>query len=131
MIVIDSSALVAILEEEPEHQTFKAIISTASRRVVSAVTLYETGIVLLRKHGPEGLADLSEFIEAFDFEIVPFNWSLGEAALQAYARFGKGIDPKARLNLGDCVAYALAKAVGVPLLFKGNDFVATDIKSAI
>lgn len=127
MIVVDSSALVAILEEKPEHQQFKAALSAAPRRVVSAVTLYETGIVLLHRRGANGPADVRELIEAFDFEVLPFDQALGEAALEAYARYGKGIDPTARLNLGDCVAYALAKALNAPLLFKGGDFAAADI----
>lgn len=127
MIVVDSSALVAILEEEAEHRHFKALIAQSPRRVVSSVTVYETGIVLLRRRGPEGLADVAELIEAFDFEVVPFDRALCDAALAAYARYGKGIDPKARLNLGDCVAYALARSLAAPLLFKGDDFVHTDI----
>ena len=131
VIVVDSSALVAILEEEPEHRQFKAAISAAPRRVVSSVTLYETGIVLLHRRGPNGPADARELIEAFDFEVLPFDQLLCEASLQAYARFVKGIDPKARLNLGDCVAYALAKALNAPLLFKGGDFAATDITPCV
>jgi len=70
VIVVDSSALVAILEEEPEHRAFKAIIEAAPRRVVSSISVYETGITLLRRRGPEGLDDVAALIEAFDFEIV-------------------------------------------------------------
>jgi ribonuclease VapC len=128
VIVVDSSALVAILEEEPEHREFKSIIEAAPRRVVSSVTVYETGIVLLRRRGPDGLDDVSALIDAFDFEIVAFDRSFSDAALKAYARFGKGIDPKAQLNMGDCVSYALVKSLDAPLLFKGNDFTTTDIK---
>lgn len=127
MIVVDSSALVAILEEEPEHLQFKAVISASTRRVISSVTLYESGIVLLRRRGPDGVTDVHDLIEEFDFEVVPFDRSHGAAALEAYARYGKGIDPKARLNMGDCVVYAPAKALQAPLLYKGNDFAATDI----
>jgi ribonuclease VapC len=127
VIVVDSSALIAILEEEPEHRQFKAAIESARRRIVSSVSIYETSIVLLRRRGPEGLADVSELIDAFDFEVVPFDRSSSEAALAAYARFGKGIDPKARLNMGDCASYALAMTIRAPLLFKGDDFVHTDI----
>jgi ribonuclease VapC len=83
VIVVDSSALVAILEEEPEHRDFKAIIEAAPRRVVSSVSLYETGIVLLRRRGPDGLGDVSSLIDAFDFEVVAFDRSFSDAALKA------------------------------------------------
>jgi ribonuclease VapC len=129
VIVVDSSALVAILEEEPEHRAFKSIIEASPRRVVSSVTVYETGIVLLRRRGPDGLDDVSALLEAFDFEVVAFDRSFSDAALEAYTRFGKGIDSKAQLNMGDCAAYALAKSLDAPLLFKGKDFDATDIKA--
>ena len=128
MIVVDSSALVAILEEEPEHREFKAIIEAAPRRVVSSVTVDETGIVLLRRRGPDGIDDVSALVDAFDFEVVAFDRSFSDAALEAYTRFGKGVDPRARLNMGDCASYALAKSLDAPLLFKGEDFTATDIK---
>lgn len=131
MIVVDSSALVAILEEEPEHSRFKAAIQAAPRRMVSSVTVYETGIVMLRRRGAGALADVDELIDVFGFEIVPFDRALVAAALAAYARFGRGIDPKARLNMGDCASYALATMIGAPLLFKGADFTHTDVAPAL
>jgi ribonuclease VapC len=112
MIVVDTSALIAILAREPEHQPFLKLLDAVDRRLVSAVTLYETGIVLRTRLGPAGLD------------------AQAEAALAAYLRYGKGIDPRARLNMGDCAAYALAKGLNAPLLFKGTDFAATDVISA-
>lgn len=130
MIVVDSSALVAILEEEPEAEHFLSILQEAGRRVASAVTVYETGIVLGRRRGWEIVAELNALVDLLGIEIVPFSAAQIMAALDAYSRYGKGVDPKARLNLGDCVAYALAKSMNAPLLFKGEDFASTDVQAA-
>lgn len=130
MIVVDSSALVAILEEEPEAEHFLSILQEAGRRVASAVTVYETGIVLGRRRGWEIVAELNALVDLLGIEIVPFSAAQIMAALDAYSRYGKGVDPKARLNLGDCVAYALAKSMSAPLLFKGEDFASTDVQAA-
>jgi ribonuclease VapC len=130
MIVVDSSALVAILEEEPEAEHFLSILQEAGRRVASAVTVYETGIVLGRRRGWEIVAELNALVDLLGIEIVPFSAAQIMAALDAYSRYGKGVDPKARLNLGDCAAYALAKSMNAPLLFKGEDFAATDVQAA-
>ena len=127
MIVVDSSALVAILENEPEAQRFIAVLHEAPRRLVSAVNVYESGIVIGTRRGREHIAQLTAFINEMSIEIIPFVEPYISGALDAYMRYGKGVDPKARLNLGDCAAYALAKAVNAPLLFKGDDFVATDV----
>jgi ribonuclease VapC len=98
--------------------------------VASAVTVYETGIVLGRRRGWEIVAELNALVDLLGIEIVPFSAAQIMAALDAYSRYGKGIDPKARLNLGDCAAYALAKSMNAPLLFKGEDFAATDVQAA-
>jgi ribonuclease VapC len=127
MIVVDTSALVAILTREPDHQQCLNLIDAAERRLVSAVTVYEAGIVMLARAGAGGLDDLNDLLQAISAEIVPFDGAQAAAALAAYARYGKGFDPKARLNLGDCASYALAKGLNAPLLFKGTDFAATDI----
>jgi ribonuclease VapC len=128
MIVVDSSALIAILEEEQEAEHFLSIVRQAPRRLVSAVTVYETGVVIVMRRGRESALDLMNFIEELGVEVVPFAEPYITLALDAYARYGKGIHPKARLNLGDCAAYALAKSMNVPLLFKGRDFSETDIQ---
>lgn len=127
MIVVDTSALIAILFREPEHQQFLTLLDGVERRLLSAVTYYEAGIVMRGRAGAGGLDDLNDLIQALSAEIVPFDHVQAAAALAAYARYGKGIDPKARLNLGDCASYALAKGLNAPLLFKGTDFAATDI----
>jgi len=127
MIVIDTSALIAILNHEPEREAFFRVIAAADRRLGSAVTYQEAGHVLFAKHGVNGLYDLEDFLALIKAEIVPHDARLAALALEAFRRYGKGIDPKARLNFCDCAVYALAKAMQSPLLFKGEDFAATDI----
>ena len=127
MIVVDTSALIAILTREPDYQHFLNLLDAAERRLVSAVTFYETGIVMLARAGTGGLEDLNDLLDEISAEVVPFDRPQAEAALSAYGRYGKGIDPKARLNLGDCASYALAKSLNTALLFKGTDFAATDV----
>jgi len=132
MIVVDSSALVAIFENEPDAATYAAIIEDADRLLISAVTLHETGIVMRARHGMAAAERVWRFLrEENDFEIVPFNETQAREALAAFDRYGKGIHPGARLNLADCAAYALARSMGAPLLFKGGDFAATDIASVL
>jgi ribonuclease VapC len=130
VIVVDTSALLAILNGEPERNRFLDILANDDQPMVSAVTLYETMLVVGARRGPDNLDDLEQMLEAAEAQIVPFDEIQARAAHLAYMRFGKGIHPTARLNLCDCIAYALAKHLTVPLLFKGSDFVATDVASA-
>jgi ribonuclease VapC len=131
MIVIDTSALVAILNHEPERTAFFEAIAAADRRLVSAVTYQEVGQVLFARRGINGLYDLEDFLAFIKAEIIPHDVHLAAFAVAAFQRFGKGIDPKARLNFCDCAAYALAKAMNAPLLYKGDDFTATDVRAVI
>ncbi len=128
MIVIDTSALIAILDHEPERARFYEAIAAADRRLVSAVTYQEAGHVLIAKRGVNGLYDLEDLLGLIGAEIVPHDIDLASLALEAFRRYGKGIDPKARVNLCDCATYALAKAMRAPLLFKGDDFSHTDLE---
>jgi len=127
MIVIDSSAVIAILFHEPEKQAFEDIIAGNDRCVMSAVNVHEAAIILRARHGPAAVGRLWRMLADGAIEIVPFDETQVRAAAIAFDRYGKGIDPRARLNLADCAAYALAKSLNVPLLFKGNDFTATDV----
>ena len=131
MIVVDTSALLAIIQKEPECVPFLALIRSAERVFVSAVTLFEASIVLHARRGLDGTNDLADLVDAMGIDIVSFDVTSAQASLDAFRTFGKGIHPKARLNLGDCAAYALAKGMNVPLLYKGNDFAATDITAAL
>jgi ribonuclease VapC len=131
MIVVDSSALIAIIEREAEAEQFLTIIRQAPRRLISAVTVYETGIVLGVRRGWDSAIELMNLIDELGIETVPFAEPYISRALDAYAQYGKGIHAKARLNLGDCTAYALAKSLKAPLLFKGDDFPETDLERCV
>ena len=132
MIVVDSSALVAVLEREPDAALFANAIYLADRLLISAVNVHETGMVLRARRGLAATDRLWQLLqEENDFEIVPFDEGQAREALSAFNRFGKGIHPKARLNLADCAAYALAKSVNAPLLYKGGDFAETDLQRCV
>ena len=130
MIVLDTSALVAIIQAEPECDTFLNVIRTAERVVVSAVSVLEAGMVLYARKGETGIDETTNLLDGMGVEIVPFDAALVQGALQAFVRYGKGNNSPARLNFGDCAVYALAKSMNAPLLFKGNDFSETDISAA-
>ena len=125
-MVIDTSALVAILAGEPEQQTFIAAIEGDGVRLMSAASYTEAGIVVEIRFGAEGSRDLNQFVAEAAVEIVPVDREQAEIAREAYRAYGKGNHP-AGLNFGDCFAYALAKFSGEPLLCKGNDFPLTDV----
>jgi ribonuclease VapC len=131
VIVVDTSAIVAVLQGEPEKGAFKTVIENDDRAVVSAVSALEAGIVMRARHGEDGLKGLFDFFTAADIQVAVFDEDQAKAAVEAYGRYGKGLNPATRLNLGDCAAYALAKTLNAPLLFKGGDFGATDIQSAL
>jgi len=128
MIVVDSSPLIAILFDEPECQAFRDIVTSGERCAVSAVNVHETATVLRVRSGAAAVERLWRLIEDTEMEIAPFDAVQARAAAAAFDRYGKGIDPRARLNLGDCAAYAMAKTLNAPLLFKGDDFTHTDLQ---
>jgi ribonuclease VapC len=129
-VVVDTSALIAVLFGEPERDALIAQLSTADDPLISAGTLLEASIVMLARTGETGLRALDELLAAAGVRCVAVDGDHVRLATEAFARFGKGRSP-AGLNLGDCFAYSLAKAAGRPLLFKGSDFGQTDITSAI
>lgn len=129
-MVIDSSALVAILSQEEEASIFADLISTSTYRLVSTLSFIETSIVINQRYGPAGLKQLDVLIQDNIMALVPLTAEQAEVARQAHLKYGKGRHP-AKLNLGDCCSYALAKVSGLPLLFKGNDFSKTDIPRVI
>jgi ribonuclease VapC len=128
-MVLDSSAILAILLDEPERATFTRLIEQDQRRLVSAATLVEVSIVIESRKGEPGRQLLERFLDLTTAEIMPVTADQADLACDAFRRYGKGRHP-AGLNLGDVFAYALARATGEPLLFKGNDFTRTDIASA-
>lgn len=127
-MVIDTSAVVACLADEADAPEFTRKIALAERRIMSSVNLLEARLVLVfSKRIPAGIVD--DFVTNECIDVVPFDEPLAGLAFEAYRRFGKGRHP-AKLNMGDCAAYALAQARGWPLLFKGDDFAQTDVERA-
>jgi ribonuclease VapC len=126
-MVIDSSALLAILFGEPEKRRFNELIEAHAVRLMSAASYLESGIIIDDRLGYEGGRDFKLFLEEADIAIEPVTLEQAEVARDAYRQFGKG-NHAAALNFGDCFAYALAKTTGEPLLCKGNDFSQTDIE---
>lgn len=125
-MVIDTSAIAAILFNEPERASFNQKIGSDDARLISAATLVETAIVVEARKGQLGRSELDLFIYEAGLDIVAFDAIQVDLARLAWRTYGKGKHP-ASLNLGDCFSYALSKATGEPLLFKGNDFSQTDI----
>src|SRR4051812_34372414 len=126
-MVIDTSALVAILFDEPERSILEDAIEADHVRLVSAMSKLEAGMVTIGRHGTEGAARLDRLLREIAAVIVPFDDHQADIAREAFIRFGKGRH-RAGLNFGDCAAYALALAEAEPLLFKGTDFGATDVQ---
>jgi ribonuclease VapC len=128
-MVIDSSALIAIVRDEPEGRRFQRLVRGAFPRLVGAATMVEASIVMLSRFGESGLTDLRAYLESIDIATVPLAPEHVDLAVDAFRRFGKGRHP-AGLNFGDCLSYALAQATGEALLYKGDDFARTDVASA-
>lgn len=125
-MVIDTSALVAILRDEPERSAFNQAIAAADTRTLSVASFLEASMVIESRHGPEGVRDLDLLIAKAGVELAAVDADQAYVARTAFRAYGKGRHP-AGLNFGDCFAYALAKTTGEPLLFKGSDFSLTDI----
>ena len=125
-MIVDSSALVAIVLKEPGWEDLLARIGEASSVAIGAPTLAETGAVLTARLGTQAPRLLRTLIDEADIDVVPFVEEHARAAMDAFSRYGKGRHP-AGLDFGDCLTYAVAKLSGEPLLFVGNDFSKTDL----
>ena len=130
MIVVDTSALLAIVFNEPERGDFVKILERSARVLISTPTVVEARIVVHSRRGQRGVVILDDLLRLPLFEAVPPSAAEAQAAYSAFVAFGKGSGHAAALNYGDLLSYALAKVRGLPLLFKGNDFSETDISSA-
>jgi ribonuclease VapC len=128
VIVVDASALVAIGDDEPEAEGFLDILER-NASCISAVNYVETGLILIGRGRLASQADLDIWLQGLGAKVMP-NENLAAAALDAYLVYGRRYHP-AKLNLADCFAYALAKQLDAPLLYKGDDFPLTDIRSAL
>ena len=129
-MVIDTSAIVAILSDEPRALEFETAMANDTVRLLSAATLLETAIVIESRYGPAGGRELDLLLHAAQVEVVSVSREQAEMAREAWRRFGRGRH-RAGLNYGDCFAYALSKVSGEPLLFQGPDFRATDVEMAL
>lgn len=130
-MIIDSSALIALLLAEPETAQFVSAIAATSVRRLSAASYLETAIVITARLGPSAREKLDRLIEDLSIDIVPFTHEQALIAVAGFPRYGRGSGHPAGLNYGDCFTYGLAKLTGEPVLFKGNDFPLTDLVSAV
>jgi ribonuclease VapC len=130
LIVIDSSVLVAILRDEPDRRHFIDVIVEHGKPCISTGTYVEASMVMELRFGDRGGREIDSLIEDVAIETVAFDQAQARVAREAFRRFGRGRH-RAALNLGDCFSYALAKSRDAPLLFKGDDFIHTDVERAI
>jgi ribonuclease VapC len=130
-MIVDTSALVAILRDEPEAGACARAIESSVMRRISAANFVEAAIVIDGSRDPFASRRFDDLINEAQIIIEPVTEAQARIAREAYRDFGKGSGHRAGLNFGDCFAYALAKVTGEPLLFKGNDFAHTDVKCAI
>jgi ribonuclease VapC len=129
LIAVDASALLAIAFEEPEEQLFISVLGQSAAAYIAPVNYLETGIIMTRRGFLTGRSQFETWLAQAGV-VVRDDLPLATGALTAYLRFGNGFHP-AKLNLADCFAYALAKSLDAPLLYKGDDFARTDIRSAL
>lgn len=129
-MIVDTSALAAILLDEPDAPEFGRALARARTRLISAVTRVEIAMVIESRKRDRGRSDLESLLRTIPIETVAVTDQHAEIAIEAFRRYGKGRH-RAALNIGDCFAYALAKATDLPLLYKGSDFSRTDIRPAL
>lgn len=125
-VVVDTSAAMAILRQEPPAEALLAALDATEDRLISAATLVELGIVVAVRYGPSGASVADRFVRDGGLEVVPFDRHQADQAIEGWKRYGKGRHPAA-LNLGDCVTYGLAVTADLPVLCVGNDFAQTDV----
>lgn len=135
MIVVDSSAVIAILFDEPEGLDCMTALQKDASRLISAVNYVETGTVMAGRirsgDRREAMTDLDAFLTDFRIDIAPVDGRMARAAMKARIDYGQGFGTRGGLNFGDCFAYALAKQHSAALLYVGNDFALTDVQSAL
>lgn len=130
-MVIDTSALIAIAQQEPEARQFSDLLAVTPGKLISAATRFECACVIMALRPLHGLNFINTLLADTLVETVDFDLTQLEAATDARRRYGRGSGHRAALNMGDCYAYALAKTRNLPLLFKGDDFRQTDIVPAV
>jgi ribonuclease VapC len=131
MIVVDASAVLAVLLREDDCDVFATAFANADHLIISAASVFECSMKVQRNSSPNQDEKVDDFLRDSGFEILPIGLIELAAARNAFGRYGKGMGHPAQLNFGDCFSYALATTRNLPLLFKGNDFSQTDIISAL
>jgi ribonuclease VapC len=130
-LIVDASALFAILRKEPEEPSFARILDNAESLSISAATYLELSIVIDRRQDPAMSRQIDDLLDRFSIEVEPVTPEQSRIARQAYRDYGRGSGHPANLNFGDCFSYALARVKREPILYKGVDFVRTDLRSAL
>ena len=130
-MIVDTSALVAILRQEPEHSVFEKILDEAEQLRLSAASYLELAIVIDSRRDPALSREIDDLLDRFSIEVEPVTVEQASIAREAYRDYGRGSGHAANLNFGDCFSYALARAKREPILFKGDDFGHTDLRSAV
>jgi ribonuclease VapC len=130
-MIVDSSAVIAILRAEPDAAAFAQAIAAAAERRMSAVNFVESAALIDASRDPIASRRFDDFMQEAGIAVEAVTKAQARIAREAYRDFGKGSGHPARLNFGDCFAYALAKALREPLLYKGGDFARTDVASAL
>jgi ribonuclease VapC len=130
-MVVDSSALLAILLNEPDAEKFATILKNSKLKIVAAPTYLETCMAAKPRLGPQAIEEVKFLMDLAIIETIDFTSDAAEMAVNAFLKYGKGQGHPAQLNFGDCMAYAVSKLEGLPLLFKGNDFRLTDVECVI
>ena len=131
LMVLDTSAIIATITNEPDNSRFRAAMLGAESLLMSSVAVLETRIVLFARLGPDAVRLFEDLLENAGIVVVALDDEMARAAFDAFRRFGKGQGHPAQLNIIDCAVYALAKVRSQPVLFKGGDFDRTDIQSAL
>jgi ribonuclease VapC len=129
MIVVDSSIIVGIMQDEPDTPAWLDVLDGARKSLMSVVAYVETHMVIAGRRSDPDAAKIADLLKVMRVEVVPVSLEQGTVAIASFMRYGKGRH-RARLNLADCFSYALAKSRELPLLFKGDDFSKTDIVPA-
>src|SRR5271168_3231896 len=130
-MILDASAVIAILRDEPERVLFEAILNDAEDVYISAAAYLELAVVIDSRRDAVMSREIDDFLDRFSVIIEPVTAEQARIARQAYRDYGKGSGHPANLNFGDCFSYALAREKREPLLYKGDDFVHTDLRSAL
>jgi ribonuclease VapC len=131
MIVVDASAVLAVLLREDDRDVFASALSNADHLIISVASVFECSMKVQRNSSPNQDGKVDEFLRDSGFEVLPIGLIELAVARQAFGQYGKRMGHPAQLNFGDCFSYALAKTRDLPLLFKGNDFSQTDIVAAL